>query len=144
MNKITKIGLGILLLAIVFTAGRFSKPAKVETKEVVKTVTVKEEGKTKIVYRDRETRPDGTVIEKEVEREDSYSRDSSEYNRSTDKKVTNDSGLTLSALAVVKIDDIKGDRDYAAVVSKRILGGLNVSAMATTDKKIGVGLGWSF
>lgn len=144
MNKYTKIGLGILAIAVIFTAGRYSKPTKVETKIETKTVTVKEEAKTRIVYRDRVISPDGTITEKEVEREDTNTKESSTVASKSESKVENDSGLVLSALAIAPIKDIGGEREYALVASKRVIGALNVSASISTDKKLGIGLGWSF
>lgn len=144
MNNTKKVLISIAVLAVVFTAGRFSKPAKIQEKIVVKTETVKVEGKTKIVHRDKITKPDGTIIEKEVEREDTNTREESKSVASSEKKITNDSGLVLSALAVAPIKDIGGEREYALVASKRVIGALNVTAQVTTDKKIGLGLGWSF
>jgi len=70
MSNKYKVLLSILVLAVTFTAGVFSRPAKVKTNTVVETKIVKEEAKTRIVYRDKITKPDGTIIEKEVERED--------------------------------------------------------------------------
>lgn len=144
MNKPTKVLLAVLTIAVIFTAGRFSKPTKVETKVVTKVETVKVEGKTRIVYRDKITKPDGTVIEKEVEREDTNSKEESKSVASSENTTTNDVGLTLSALAVVDVKDISGEREYALVASKRLIGALNVTIMATSDSKVGAGLGWSF
>ena len=59
MKTSHKILLLFVAIAVTFTAGRYSKPTKIETKEVVKTVTVKEEAKTRVVYRDRVIKPDG-------------------------------------------------------------------------------------
>ncbi len=63
-----------------FSAGRFSAPLKVETREiervvfqdrvVEKVVTVKAKAETKIVYRERVVTKDGTVTERESERTD--------------------------------------------------------------------------
>lgn len=144
MSNTKKVLISITVLAIVFTAGRFSKPTKVETKIETKTVTVKEEAKTRIVYRDRVISPDGTITEKEVEREDTNTREESSSVAKSEKTVQNDVGLVLSALTYVDAKNIGDEREYAVVASKRVIGALNVTAMATSDKKIGVGLGWSF
>lgn len=147
MNKYTKIGLGVLLVAIIFTAGRFSKPTKVETKTVTKTETVKVEGKTRVVYRDRVISPDGTITEHEQEREDTNTREESKSSASTENTVTNDVGLTLAALAVKSVKDVGGETGVQIVASKRILGGLNLATSFTSfkdEKLAAVGLGWSF
>ncbi len=73
-------GVCLALLVGAFSAGRFSAPLKVETRDVErvvfkdrvveKVVTVEAKAKTRIVYRERETKPDGTVTEREHERTD--------------------------------------------------------------------------
>jgi len=144
MNRTTKVLIVLALLAVSFGVGYFATPTKVKTevKEVVKIV--KEEQKTKIVYREKIVYPDGTTVEKEQEREDTNTRESSESTKTASSETTKDTGLTLSALAIVDVADIKGQREYGVHVSKRVLGALSVNVLATTDKKIGVGIGWSF
>lgn len=144
MNKTTKIALSVLAIAVIFAAGRFSKPTKIETKVVTKTETVKVEGKTRVVYRDRVISPDGTITEKEVEREDTNTREESSSVASSEKTVTNDVGLTISALTYFPVSKPNSEPEYAVVASKRLLGALNGTVMATSDKKLGIGIGWSF
>lgn len=144
MNKTTKVLISLALLAVSFGVGYFATPTKVKTevKEVVKIV--KEEQKTKIVYREKIVYKDGTTVERETEREDTNTREASESSTTASTETTKDVGLTLSGLAIVDVADIKGQREYGVHVSKRVLGALSVNALATTDKKIGVGIGWSF
>ena len=144
MNILTKILLGTLLVAVIFTAGRYSKATKVETKEVVKIVTQKEEAKTRVVYRDKVTKPDGTIIEKEVEREETNTKEVSQLDRESERVSTNDVGLVLSAVVTFKATDPNGDREYSIIASKRLLGGLNMTGLVSNQKRIGVGFGWSF
>jgi hypothetical protein len=66
MTTLNKIILLIISLAISFSIGYFATPTKIETKTIVKTETVKVEGKTRIVYRNKITKPDGTVTENEA------------------------------------------------------------------------------
>ena len=143
-NKRNVIIGALVLISLSFGAGYFATPSKVkiETKEVIKVV--KEEQKTRIVYREKIVYPDGTTVEKEQEREDTNTREASESTKTASSETTKDTGLTLSALAIVDVADIKGEREYGVHVSKRVLGALSVNALATTDKKIGVGIGWSF
>lgn len=144
MNNTKRTLAFILTGIVVFTAGRFSKPTKVETKTVTKIETVKVEGKTRVVYRDRVISPDGTIREKEVEREETNTREESNSVASSEKTVQNDVGLVLSALAITDTKDIHKDKEYAITASKRIIGALNVSAIITSERKVGVGIGWSF
>lgn len=144
MNLTTKILFGTLSVAIVFTAGRYSKPTKVETKEVVKIVTQKEETKTRVVYRDKVTKPDGTIIEKEVEREDTQSKELAVTNKEFESVTMNDVGLVISTVVTFKATDPNGDREYSIIASKRLLGGLNMTGLVSNQKRVGIGFGWSF
>jgi len=144
MNKRNVIIGGLVLLALSFGAGYYATPTKVKTevKEVVKTV--KEEQKTKIVYREKIVYKDGTTVETETEREDTNTREASESTKIANSETTKDVGLTLSALAIVDVKDIGGDREYGVHVTKRVFSNVAIGAMATTDKKIGVSVGLTF
>jgi hypothetical protein len=148
MDNKKKAIIAVVVLALVYGAGYFSKghSTVTEIKEVVKVVTVKEEAKTRIVYKDRIVRPDGTVEEHERSREDSNTKEgsSSESSKSNKTEVINDVGLTLQALAIVDIKDIKGDREYGIYAKKRVFSSVSVGILATTDKKIGLGIGLDF
>ncbi len=90
----------VVALAGAFSAGRFSAPEKVVTKEVEvfkdrvveKVVTkevevvkvVKAKAETKIVYRDRVITPDGTVKEHEEERTETKEDEKTDGERKTD------------------------------------------------------------
>ena len=147
MNNTKKALISIAVLAIVFTAGRFSKSTKVETKTVTKVETVKVEGKTRIVYRDRVISPDGTITEKEVEREETNTREESNSVASSEKTVQNDVGLTLGALAVKSMKDIKGDTGIQITGSKRLVGAFGIGGSFTSfkdEKLVAAGVTWSF
>jgi hypothetical protein len=79
MSLTFKIGGGIALLVAAFAVGRFSsrEPDVRDVERIVYqdrvvekvvTVTVKEEAKRVVIYRDRVIKPDGTRIEREVEK----------------------------------------------------------------------------
>ena len=61
MNLPTKIVIGLLLLAGAYGAGRYMTPAKVETKETVKT-------NTEYIIRET-TKADGTVIKEQIKKD---------------------------------------------------------------------------
>lgn len=148
LNFRLKVVIVLAVIGISFGIGRFSKPAKVitETKEVVKTVTVVQEAKVKVVYRHIVTTPDGTKTETDSSREDTnISTDTSTSDVKTAKtEVIRDSGLVLSALAIVDLSSIAAPKNYGIHVTKRVLGNINVGVLATTDKKIGLSIGLSF
>ena len=110
----------------------------------MKTETLKVEGKTRVVYRDRSTLPDGTITEKEVEREETNTREESKTLATSEKSVIKDTGLVLSMIGLVDVTDITAKKEYGITASKRVFGALNVTGIATTEKKLGLGLGWSF
>ena len=143
MNR-KNILIGIVALSLSFGLGYFATPNKVVTKEVVKTVVQKEEGKTIVITKERIVTPDGTITEKETSREDSNSREFAQSESSSEKKVTKDLGLTISALSIVDLNNRKGEQEYAVNVSKRVFGAVSATVQVSTEKKVGIGLGWSF
>ena len=143
-----KILIGLSVLALTFYAGRFSKPAvvKIETVEVVKTVTVKEAAKEKIVTVEKIVYKDGTVKEttKTEDREDTKESSNIESTKVANSETIRDVGLNLGALAIVDATNIQGNREYGVFVSKRVFSNVSVGVMATSDKKLGLSLGLSF
>lgn len=143
-----KILLSILILAISFTTGYFASPTKVVERVKVEYKTVKEEAKTRVVYRDKITKPDGTIIEKEVEREDTLVKEKVDYKGESEKVATKDLGLVLGVTTTVPLSDIKGSRQYSVIASKRLIGALNgivgVGVGSNNQLTGTVGLGWSF
>jgi len=140
-NKRNVIIGALVLISLSFGAGYFATPSKVkiETKEVIKVI--KEEQKTKVVYREKIVYKDGTSVEREVEREDSNTREASESTRTASKETTKATGLTLSALSLF---DTKGERDYGIHVTKRVFSNVVVGAIVTSDKKAGISIGLEF
>jgi hypothetical protein len=144
MTLLHKIILAAVALAISFGIGYYATPTKIKTEIVVKTETVKVEGKTRVVYRNKITKPDGTITESEVEKEDTKSVEESKSLAESKTVTTKDAGAVISVLAIVDSRDIAGQREYGINVSKRVLGAVNVTGLVTNKLKLGVGLGWSF
>lgn len=79
----------VALLAVAFAVGRFTTPGP-SVVEVAKVVTVEKrvevEGKTKekvvVVYREKTTKPDGTIVERETEKRETKTE--------TERKTTDD------------------------------------------------------
>ena len=142
-----KILIGLTAIGLSFGVGRFSKPAvvKIETVEVVKTVTVKEAAKEKIVTIIKTVYKDGTTTEttKTEDREATKETSDTESTKVANSETIRDVGLTLSALAIVDATNIQGHRDYGINVSKRVFSNVSIDALVTTDKKIGLGIGLS-
>lgn len=139
-----KILAAITALAVSFGIGYYTTPTKIETKTVVKTETVKVEGKTRVVYRDKITKPDGTIVEKEVEREDSNSTEGTKSVAESETITTKDSGLVLGVLGIVDVSKPTDGIKYGVSVSKRVFGAVTVHGLVTNKLELGAGIGWSF
>lgn len=159
MTQQRKILIGLAILAlfyVTFEAGRYSKAAKVEivTKEVIKEV-IKEvksvdvkNNKVVTIHTVKNTdgsiTTDTTITDKGTSESHSTTDISKEVIKELRSTTTRDSGLSLQALALVPISDLRGDREYGLAVSKRILGNIRVGILGTTDKKIGISVGLDF
>lgn len=125
---------------------------EVKTKEVIKYVEVfkekKEEKKRTRTRISERTNSDGS---KETTTDITEDTDSSTVtNRDTkteSKKETiakSGSGLTLAALAIKDTTNFSRPMEYGATVTVPVFGNLSVQGLATTDKKVGVGIAISF
>ncbi len=142
-----KILIGLLALTISFGIGYYATPTKIQEKVRVEYKDSKVEVKTKIVYRDKITKPDGTIIESEVEKEDTNTVEKSEGSIATEKIAVKDSGLVLNVLSVKSIKDITGDTGIQIGIFKRVLGALGIAGSLTgykDEKLLAVGVSWSF
>lgn len=127
MNLLTKCVIVLVLLAGAFGAGRYLTPAKIETKEVVKTNTE---------YITRETtQKDGTVI-KETIKKDQVSIDKS-------NKIEN-AKPNYKATLIAKADLSSGQLTYGALVEKRILLNIFAGVYADSNKNVGISIGMEF
>lgn len=153
MNKYVKYGItGLLLVSIGFGVGKYSKPSEVKQKaeihEVIKYVEVKQENKNVVIKTKKTTNVDGSIVEESVIEDKSITKTDSELNSKTDIKTetitTRDIGLNLGLLAIKDINKLSDKTEYAFVVKKRVFSAVTINGLVTTDKKIGLGLGWDF
>jgi hypothetical protein len=131
---------GLALVAVTFSAGRFSAPAKVETKEVQKVVyvdrIVKEVDKDVQTTTKETTLPNGTKI-KETVKEDK-SKIHTDENKSgtsvtvTETKVTTRPDWRLGLYYRPAMRELSPC--YGAIVERRLLGEVFVGAIIGTDK----------
>lgn len=151
-NKNLRLGLlGLALIAVGAGIGRFSKPTeivtKIQEKEVIKYLDKKQEKKDVKVIKRKITKKDGEVIEEETTEDKSSSSQevsSSSSKKSTkETKVTNNIGLTLSAL-VLSRDLSVNDYEYGIAVSKRVFSNIALGVIATERKALGLTLGLEF
>jgi hypothetical protein len=156
MTDKAKLSLIVLGLIISFGCGYFAKPAKIQTVtktvEVVKEVQVAtvDEKKDKKVVIDKKVNKDGTsettttiTDNGTVSTKTDTTKDSS-TSVSSSTVLTNNIGLTISALAEIDLKSISGSKTYGVHVTKRVIGNINVGVIATTDGKLGASVGMDF
>lgn len=150
----------LIALAAAFSAGRFSAPLKVETRDVIKTQTqiqyvdrivtqtVQAKAETRIVYRDVERKPDGTVIDHTVTKsgEDTTTTTKATDNKAEDVKAsteqTHTQTVTLRPQWAVALQvgaalpkpwlQLYGPLVIGAEVDYRLVGGLSVGVWINT------------
>ncbi|MDP2275273.1 MAG: hypothetical protein Q8K32_31295 [Archangium sp.] len=150
----------VLLLVVGFSAGRFSAPATVETREVERVVfkdlVVEDitrgytfaQTVTKTVWRNVETRPDGTTVDKSIEHHGAATATSGtetgkrtedhQGQRDTEKVTTTTAlpdwriGLQVGASMKPPALPITGPLVIGASVERRILGGVSAGLWANT------------
>jgi hypothetical protein len=148
METKTKIIIVIVAIALGFGAGYFAKPSSVRTITVEKIIKEqsKAEVQTRIIYKEKTVKPDGTVTEIEKTDNSNSSTDITKINneKSTSQTIKNDIGLNISALAIANSSNITGTREYGIHISKRVISNITVGAFADTEKKIGVSIGINF
>lgn len=163
-----------VLLALVgaFSAGRFSAPLKVETRDVehvvfkdrvvekVVTVTQAAKVETKIVYRDRVIEPTGRITEHEIEKTGTaenvtktddavkVATQAAETEHKTETKTTLQADwrvhLQLGASLRDPLLPIAGPLVIGVQVDRRIIGGLSAGVWASTYGAAGLGVSFEF
>ena len=116
-----KILIGIIALAVSFGIGYYATPTKIQETVKIQYKDSKVEVKTKIVYRDKITKPDGTIIEKEVEKEDTNTKEESETKIATEKIAVKDAGISIQALSIFNIEKLSDKKEYGFFIKKRII-----------------------
>lgn len=115
MNRNHLIAAAVILAALVgsFSAGRFSAPLKVETRDVervvfkdrivekIVTVEVKAKAETKIVWRDRVITKEGVVTEHEIEKTDT--KEDTKKTADVDRVVTRDAERVVTVEKIVTL-----------------------------------------
>jgi len=145
------VGVALALLAGAFSAGRFSAPLKVETRDVERVVTVekvvekivtvevKAKAETKVVYRDRVVTKEGEIRERIVER--TVTKEDEKRTTDADSEKTKDATATTEHVSIVTLRpswrvgvliggsvqrpalDISGPLVLGATFEYRVLGG---------------------
>ncbi|MHB1065627.1 MAG: hypothetical protein ACYC1Z_14260 [Georgenia sp.] len=165
--------LALVLMGVgAFSAGRFSAPRQVETREVEKLVfrdlTVEDLTKgmtftktvTKTVWRNVETKPDGTVVDRSIEREGGTEASTTTEARRTTEEHTGERetektstttlqpswrvGLQVGASLRPPALPITGPLVIGASVERRIVGGVSAGLWANTVGAGGASLSVEF
>jgi hypothetical protein len=160
MSNKKKIIIGIILAVVIFALGRYSATYSSKTESTKSTADEKkssekeEESKKKKQTRKEITRPDGTkeviiVDEEETKKKKSDTDSSKKSETSTEKKEVvsgSKSRLTLSVLGGTKLS-FSGEAltpVYGGMISKDLIGPINMGLFGLSNGLAGVSLGVSF
>ena len=160
-TKLTYIGIALLLLALGFGAGKYSKPAIVKTTssskektiEMAKKEDIKKENKDKVVIIKETTNKDlsktketvitdkGTInTNSKVESKIETTKESK-----TETITIRDIGLNVGVIAVKDFTNFNSKTEVAFTIKKRVWSSLSINGFIMSDmKKGGLGLGWDF
>lgn len=161
--------LALVALAVAaFSAGRFSTPIEVEERTDVRTVyrdRVVEKRteaaarvETRVVYRDRIVKPDGTKIEREIEKSGTAETVENKIDRVEERQaektieivkrveVRPDWRVSVSAGASLRepLVPIAGPLVIGLEVDRRIIGGVSAGVWASTQGAAGLAVSFEF
>ncbi len=160
--------IGLALLGGAFAAGRYSAPPDVRevervefrdrVVEVIREVKVKQaaEIKTVVVYREKVTKPDGTVIEKETSKADTETKTAETVKTDTSKDATSEGTREVERIVSAprpawRVGALAGGSltpalvpAYGAHVERRILGPFSVGVWGLNSGQAGVSLSVEF
>lgn len=149
--KYKKIGYLIAGLSVAFSIGRFTAPAKVQTKEVERVVYRENQSTNRnqnLVEIKKETRlPDGTLIT-ETRKENQTSTQTQTEKNSESKKSSSKTIEVRTAYRVGAIWEpvIKGfqEASYSVTLEKRLFSELYVGVSVSSQKTIGFSVSLGF
>lgn len=150
-----------LLVVAAYSAGRFTAPERVDERTLVRVVTREREVEkrvevtakveTRIVYRDRIVQPDGTRVEREVERSGAVTETAAAHEREVVREV--EKRVEVERVVTVRPDwrvsitagaslrepalPLAGPLVLGAQVDRRIAGGFSVGVWASTQGAFG-------
>jgi len=143
MPKKVKYGIICIVILTAYAFGRYLQPAKIETKTetIVKEVEVIKRDVE--IIKERETRTDGTVIEKEI------TRDKSTESRDTNKKDQSESLIESSPPQMRLRADVGfsfRDKDYIYGIGfeKRYIGPISFGLWGNNKEQAGISLSIEF
>ena len=138
----------VALLTIgAFLAGRFIFQPSPKVIEKVKTVEVekkvKKEDQKKNIVSVKVKKPDGTVETHTQVSIDSRSQTDSQKDSVTQSVKTQQSGITVTVIALKSLNDFSKPFEYGATVTVPVMGKLRGQLLGTT-RQVGVGIGLEF
>lgn len=143
MTSQSKVIISVIVLAVVFAAGRQSVPEKVKTEiqkvEVEKVVTVVK----REVVTVREN-PDGSKETTIVTDTTTNSQTNTNASNQTTEEIKKGKKLNVSLLAGTSPSLNLTELVYGASISKELVGPVTVGAWALTNKSIGLSVGLNF
>lgn len=141
----------VILLAVAYTAGRFTGPKKVEIKEVERVVYKEREQSTKdkhvTTVKREETKPDGTKVKETTRTVDERTETDRgrEINtvKETIKVVSNRPDWRLSVAYIPNIPTYQTEV-YRFDLQRRIIGEIYAGVQVDTNKTIGLSISIGF
>lgn len=143
MTSQSKVIISVIVLAVVFTAGRQSVPEKIKTEiqtvEVEKVVTVVKKEIVTI-----KENPDGSKETTIITDTTTDSKTNTNASNQTTEETKKGKKLNVSILAGTSPSFNLTELVYGASISKELIGPVTVGAWALTNKSIGLSVGLNF
>ena len=141
LNNHKETVLGLALIVIIFYAGRYTAPTKVETKTVTVEVEKEQKHENKVVVQ-RIGKDGTTTVITHVITDTNTSINKIDR---TDKVIENNKpSLNVYAMAGLDVSNPQNGFVFGAHVSKQILGPVSIGLFGLTNKTIGASVGFSF
>jgi hypothetical protein len=146
-----KYGIGALLLVIAFSAGRFTAPASVQTKQSEHTTTSENENinrnQNTVVTTIETHRPDGTVIKETRKERETTTQTERSKNAQTDKSFSQTAESRPSYhLGVGYQPGVRSFQPevFSVLIEKRLFSEVYLGVEARSDKQFGLILSLGF
>lgn len=143
MTILKQAALTIMVGAICFSAGKFSTPAKIETKEVEKIVYKERTDTTKKTDKKETIHPDGTRVIETVT-ETKRTKDKSADIETKKETATTNRKDWLVTIGYAPATYAKSEQSYSLSIQRRMFSEVYLGAYVTTEKTIGLTIGVGF
>ena len=143
MDNWKKYAIALALLVAAFSIGRFSAPAKVETKQITCDSEVKDRDQN-IKEVTRETkRPDGTTVKTTIREKETITKTARQSESVTSKTVEVRPSFRVGVLYEPAIKSFQKESG-SVILEKRIVSELYIGVSASSNRTVGVVLSLGF